>query len=147
MPESTLADVMDALAAQLQDELAGTVPEIDDLQVVSRLIFNPTPPAIDIYPNEEFMEQISFGSGNVAVFFTVRARVTTADHPAGQDLLLSMMDSRSATSVVQALGQDTTLNGTVDDVLAEPPSNYGLFVDPGQATGLLGCTWRVGVIL
>lgn len=144
MPDLALTEVMQAIADQLTDELGGTIQR---LQVTPLLTFNPTPPSIDIYPADPFQEQIAFGSRNVQVFFEVRARVSPADNEAGQELLLAMMDPRAAESVVAALLSDRTVNSTVANLSVDPPSNYGLFVDPGQQEGLLGCTWRTKVIL
>lgn len=138
---SDLAETMDAIAARLDAELVGADPDLADLQVYGRLVFNPTPPSIDVYPADPFQEQVAFGSRNVEVFFTVRARMTTADNVAGQDVILAMMDPTTDVSVAAALLKEPA----VVDVV-EPPSNYGLFVDPGAAGGLLGCTWRVGVM-
>lgn len=148
MPDPTLTEVMEAIAEQLTDELKADIdPVIPLLQVTPLLTFNPTPPAIDIYPSDPFQEQMTFGTRNVQVFFDVRARVTAADQEAGQELLLSMMDPRSPASVVAALMSDRTLGNTVEGLSVAPPSNYGLFVDPNEQEGLLGCTWRTGVIL
>jgi hypothetical protein len=147
MPDPSLSDVMEAIADQITSDLGGATPVIAKLQVTPRLTFNPTPPAIDIYPSDPFQEQMAFGGRNVQVFFSVRARVSPADQAAGQDLLLSMMDPRADTSVVAALLSDRTLSGKVQHVHVEPPSDYGLFVDPGQQEGLLGCVWRTGVVL
>jgi hypothetical protein len=81
------------------------------------------------------------------VFWIIRARVTTADEPAGQDLLYAMMDPRNLESLVQALLYDDTLGGLVDSLTVEPPADYGMWTSPGQTNGLLGCTWRAAVIL
>jgi hypothetical protein len=136
---------MDALADQLQTALD---PVIEKLQVTGRMTFNPTPPAIDIYPGDPFQEQISFGARQVMVFFDVRARVSTAEHEGGQDLLLSMMHPSDAASVVGAIASDRTLGGKVQDAFPEPPSNFGAYVDAGPGShALLGCTWRTRVIL
>jgi len=145
LPDPTIAEVMDALAEQLQSELD---PAVDLLQVTGRLTFNPTPPAIDIYPSDPFQEQLAFGGRQVEVFFDVRARVSTAEHEGGQDLLLSMMDPAATTSVAAAISSDRTLGGTVQDAAAESPSNFGAYVDPGpNSQALLGCVWRTRVIL
>ena len=141
---------MDALAAQLQSQLcsSGTAdPLIEQLQVDGRLVFNPTPPAIDIYPSDPFQEGLTFGTGNNELFFTVRARVSTAEHEGGQDLLLSMMDPEATTSVLQAIVSNRTLSNTVERVAGvEGPSAFGVFSDAGGTGNLLGCTWRVRVI-
>ena len=71
---------MDALAAQI-DTTLGAV--IKNLQVDGRLVPNPTPPCIDIYPGDPFIERIAF-SGEYAGYFTVRVRVSTADQEAGK---------------------------------------------------------------
>ena len=49
---------MDALAAQIQTELSGLV---DGLQVSGRLLWNPTPPVIDVYPGDPHQESIAMG--------------------------------------------------------------------------------------
>lgn len=138
---------MDALADQIEDELCGTAnPVIPDLQVDGRLIPSPTPPAIDVYPADPFQEALGFGPGNNLIFLTVRARVTTADNEAGQDLLLSMMDPMAATSVTQAILSDKTLGSTVGSTaVIAGPSAYGVFEDTGGDGKLLGCTWTVQV--
>jgi len=128
----------------LETELS---PVVDGLQVYGRMTFNPSPPTIDIYPDAEFMERIA-GSNTVQVAFTIRARAATADDEAGQEVLLEMMDPYGSASVMGAVNGDKTLGGTVDDVVIEPPSNFGAYVDPNASTGvLIGCTWRARVLL
>lgn len=136
---------MDALAGQLIDELAGTV---DGLNVYARLEPNPTPPALDVYPADPFIEQTGFGVGtSVQMNFLVRARVTTADSYAGQELLLQLMDPASGESVAAAIGSDPTLGGTVDyaAVSGDSPSGFGEYRDAGGEGSLLGCQWTVNV--
>lgn len=140
---------MDALASQLNTHLAGggtADPVIENLQVDGRLMFNPTPPAIDIYPADPFQQQLAMGKGNKEMFFLVRARVSTADHEGGQDLLLSMMDPDSSTSVAKTLERDRTLGSVVEHLVVDGPSGFGVFPEPIPNTGaLLGCTWTVEV--
>jgi hypothetical protein len=144
MSDPTLVEIMVALADQIRGNLAGTAdPAIEGLQVEPLLVFNPTPPSIDVYPADPFQEPIAFGKGNNNMRFTVRARVSTAEHQGGQKLLLSMMDPRSETSVALAILEDRTLNGKVDHVHVEGPSNYGIFAEEGG--NLLGCTWTAVV--
>jgi hypothetical protein len=149
---ATVAAIMDALAAQIANEIGGdgtANPVISHLQVDGRMVFNPTPPAIDVYPADPFQDALAFGKGNNELFLTVRARVTTADHEAGQDLLLSMMDPEATTSVAQAILSDRTLGNTVERVnVSAGPTAFGVFPAPAGETGenLLGCTWTVRVI-
>ena len=135
-------EIQDALAAQLAAELA----TIDGLQAHGRVVWNPTPPCLDIYPAEPYQEPAGMGVGNNYVFLTVRARVNTPDYEGAQDLLLQMMDMDGAYSVEQAIEADKTLGGVVGQVLVlSGPSEFGAFVDPG-GSALLGCTWRVQVV-
>ena len=145
---STVAQIMDALATQVETYYSGgtATPIVDNLQVDGRLIPSPTPPAIDIYPADPFQERMAMGHANNELFFTVRARVNTADNEAGQDLLLSFMDPEATSSMIEALLVSRTLGGTVERVTVEGPSSFGLFGDPGGQMSLLGCTWRARVI-
>jgi hypothetical protein len=149
------AEILNALGNQLQAQLAtglGTAdPLLDELQVYQRMIWNPSPPTIDMYPAPEFQEQIGMGRGNNEMFFTVRARVNTPDHEGAQDLLLAMMDPQNNLSVSAAItaagtaSPSKTLDGMVESVAVEGPSDFGVFTDPGGSS-LLGCTWRVRVM-
>ncbi len=137
----SVALIMDALADQIDSEL-GTV--IENLQVENRLHPNPTPPSIDIYPGTPFTEVIGYGNTK-QYWFTVRARVHTADNEAGQDLLLSMMDNNTDESVEAAIRSTKTYAGAqLGDI--EGPTEFGIFLDSGGEGSLLGCTWRVALI-
>jgi hypothetical protein len=138
--------MQDALAAQIQSELAGTAsPVIVGLQVNERMNPNPTPPSIDVYPGSPFTEMIAFGRATRQYWFTVRARVSTADNEAGQDLLLSMMDDGSNESVEAAIISTRTYAGAkLGDI--EGPTEFGVYRDTAGEESLLGCTWRVALI-
>ena len=140
---ATVVAIMEALASELETTLGTAVP---DLHVYPLLETNPTPPALDVYPADPFTEKTAYGRGSRSLFFTVRARVNTADHTAGQTVLLGMMDRSSSSSVVDALEADPQLDNTVSDLSVEGPSEYGVFADPSNEGALLGCTWRVQVI-
>lgn len=140
MSDATVLEVMAAAATQLEAQLSEPVPGI---QVEPMLLITPTPPCIDIYPGDPFSEQISFDDGE-ELLFTVRARVSTADSEAGQQLLLGLMD-RNGTGVIGAIRSDTTFCGLVDYALAEGPSGYIAYADSGGAGSLLGCEWRLRV--
>src|SRR4029077_19928889 len=87
------------------------VPQVDTIQVTSQMNFNPTPPAVDLYPADPFQEPDSYGTANRQDDFTVRPRVTTADNHFGQTLLLDLMDPASAKSIGAALAQDGGFGG------------------------------------
>jgi len=135
---------MDALAAQIDTVLS---PQIANLQVVGRMNLTPTWPSIDIYPGDPFQERSGFGSEDVDLGLVVRARVSTIEHEGAQDVLLGLMDPTAATSVVKAVESDATLGGRVQQVICDPPSDFGAFVEPNSQGALLGCTWRARVIL
>jgi hypothetical protein len=85
---------------------------------------NPTPPSIDVYPGDPFVDDAGAGFTDLdgSVYFTVRARVSTADSYAGQELLLAFMDSGGPLSVQAALAADDTLNGLASQVVVEGPT-------------------------
>jgi hypothetical protein len=117
---------MDAVAASL-DPLTQTV---DGLQITNRQNPTPTPPSIDVYPAALSGEPGSFRNGWDETV-TVRARVTTPDDVAAQDVLLGLMDVDGPTSVIAALQTDPRFA-----VL----ERSGFQPYPGD---LLGCEWVV----
>lgn len=137
---SSITDIMDAIAGQLSDSLDS---QVANLQVESRMMWNPTPPAIDVYPADPLTEPITYGQHD-QLSFVVRARVDTPDREGGQDLLLSLMDPYSDSSVEQALFEDPTFGGKAGNSSVSGASQFGVFVDPG-GNPLLGCTWTVTV--
>jgi hypothetical protein len=154
MSVPTLIDVsavMAAIASQLELELG---PQVDGLQGDPKIVWNPTPPCIDILPADPFIERATFGpGGGYEAVYTVRARVTTADQQAGQELLLQLLDPHGPLSMWAALEADSTLGGVVQDSNLESVSGFQPYEAPGGvATGgssgaLLGCEWRLRVVL
>jgi hypothetical protein len=142
--DATILEVVAALATQLDAHLSDTVPgiQVDPLRVP-----NPTPPCLDLYPGDPSGETIAFDNGQEVgrqQIYTIRARVHEADHQAGQELLLGLMD-RFDGSVLAAVYADRTIGGTVDNCFVEGPSGFGFYDDGAGA--LLGCTWTLTVVL
>lgn len=138
---------MQKLADQIEGVIGGTSsPVVENLQVAPLLMWNPSPPVIDMYPGDPFQEQIGMSAGNRALYLTVRARVDTPDREGAQELLLAMMDPQGSASVEQAILSDTTLGGAVSDMAVDGPTNFGAFDDPGGGGRHLGCTWQVQVL-
>lgn len=136
---------MDALADQIRTVIQDDLP---DIQVEPRMVLNPTPLCVDVYPADPAQEQMTFGNDPGEALFTVRARVNTVEHEEAQDLLLELMDPRSNTSVWGALQANPTLTGKVGQVIPGRPSGFLMFQDAsGQAGSLLGVQWVVRVIL
>jgi hypothetical protein len=141
-----VATIMEIRAAITDQIDAVLTPLVEGLQTSGgRMLTNPSPPSIDIYPASPFQEQIAMGRGNNEMFFNVRARVNTPDHEGAEELLCSLMDPTAATSVALAITSDLTLGGLVEDVWAGPPTDYQLFVDTGGGGGFLGCLWLTQV--
>jgi hypothetical protein len=141
---SSLLEVMDAIAAQLETELLG---EVDGVQVVPRFAYNPTPPCVDVYPADPFLYQAAFGAHEAV--FIVRARVAYVDSQAGQELLLDLLDPSSSMSLRAALETDPTFGGVVDSSGPEEaaPLSSGLLEYDYGETRLLGAEWRLRVEL
>lgn len=142
----SLTALMDEMAATLRTAFAAATDVT--VQVEPRMNFNPTPPSVDVYPGDPFGfdEAAAFTDDGGEIVFTVRARVSTADTAAGQELLLAMMDITDDLSVAAALQDDQTLNGHAGSVYVQGPSGYVQFIDAGHQGSLLGCTWSVTVI-
>ena len=146
---ASLAELLDELAATLLAVVGPAVVETE-VQIVGRRNFNPTPPSIDIYPGDPFRESpgiAGFGETGGELLLTVRARVSTVDNIAGQDLLLRLMDDEDAISVASTLMEDQTLNGLASSVFVEANTGYVQYIDAGQeGAAYLGCEWRVRVL-
>lgn len=142
---SGLAAIMDAMEAKITAAVASASFPV---QVRGRLIPNPTPPCIDIVPGQPSRENELAGFGDLmgGLVFTVRARVTTADNEAGQDLLLSFMDDEHDLSIAEALEADQTLGGLVASVDVNALTGFIPYTDPGSEGQLLGCEWQVTVV-
>ena len=141
----SLTNIMDAMA----DQIANAMDAADEtIQVEPRMVFNPTPPSIDIYPAAELRdpETAAFGDLDGGYILTVRVRVTTADHEGGQDTLLRFCDDEDELCVPQALLDDPTLNGYATDTHILGTTGYTLYPDSGGNGALLGCQFRVLVL-
>ena len=139
-----LLEIVEAMA----DALEPLKTQIPGLQITPILNYNPTPPAIDIYPADMFQTGNGFQDDTDA-YFTVRARTTTADHEAGQKALLKMLDRRAPESVEEALTSDQSLGGTVQAIAVaeDGVSGYREYLeDPATNGRLIGCEWRIRVI-
>lgn len=146
MARAGLIDILDACADQIRS-VVSTVADVD-VQVEPRLILNPSPPSVDIYPGDPGRDEPSAAFDDISggYLLTVRARVSTADSDAGQDLLLAFMDDQDPLSLGAALEDDPTLNGNAASVHIQAQTGYVLFPDPGGEGALLGCQWTVLVL-
>ena len=131
---ASLAELLDEMAATMLAVVGPAVTETE-VQVVGRRNFNPTPPSIDIYPGDPFRDTPSAGFTETGgeLLLTVRARVSTVDNIAGQELLLRLMDDEDAIGVASTLMEDQTLNGLASSVYVE--GQHGLRPVPRPRPG------------
>jgi hypothetical protein len=143
---ATLAELMDAVADQIRDAV-DDVTDVD-VQVEPRMLLNPTPPAIDLYPADPSSDPDLRAFTNLVggELLTVRARVSTADHTAGQDLLLALMDDEDPLSIVAAIQADETLGGLATSLDCRERSGFITFIDSASDAALLGATWTVVIV-
>jgi hypothetical protein len=146
---ASIRQIMDEMAATLLAVVGPAVAPEVEVQVTPRRNFNPTPPSIDIYPSDPFRsapDNASLAELQGDLVFLVRARVSTVDNIAGQDLLLRLMDELDPIGVAGALMDDQSLNGLASSVDAESNSGYRLYIEPGdEPRPLLGCEWTVRI--
>lgn len=146
MAKAGLIQIMDEMANQIR---AAVIAVTDvDIQVEGRMVLNPTPPTIDIFPGDSLRDADSaaFDDVNGGYLFTVRARVNTADSEAGQDLLLAFMDDTNALCLALALLDEPTLNGLAASLDVRDPSGYRLFEVPSGEGAYLGFQFTALVI-
>lgn len=141
----TLAKIMNRLADEIRATLAETTDI--DVQVEPRMVLSPTPPTIDIYPSDpsDDPELAAFGELHGAELLTIRARVSTADADAGQDLLLAFMDDADPLAIVNSIS-DTTLNGHAATMAFRSQSGYREFPDLSGEGSWIGCLWTLAVV-
>jgi hypothetical protein len=146
VPTATLAEIMDALADQIWEAINNVLDV--DVQVEPRMVLSPTPPTIDMYPADPSTDPDlrAFTDMLGGELIVVRARVQTADHEAGQDLLLALMDDEDDLSIVQAIQADPTLGGIASTLDCRERSGYITFIDSASDAALLGATWQVVVV-
>jgi hypothetical protein len=146
-----LADILDEMAAMIEGAAqAAAAGDYGELQVSGRRNFNPTPPSIDMWPGDPFRAEpdpfTGFQEVQGSLLFTVRARVTTVDNGAGQELLLRLMDEEDDIGIAFALMDDQSLNGLAGSVNVEANTGYIAYLEGDEPRPLLGCEWRVRVI-
>jgi len=119
-----------------------------DVQVEPRMILNPTPPSVDIFPGDPSSGDDAAGFGDVSgeELFTVRARVAPTDHEANQDILLEFMDDLGDLSIAAAVLDDPTLNGHASGMHMVSKSGYVLEPKLDGSGFHIGCRWVFMVI-
>lgn len=144
---SGLVDCWDQIAQQIRD---GLETEVFGIQVETGYVFNPSPPTIDVFPGRFVRDRDSAafaseeGPFDGGYFFTVRARIHTADTTESQRLLAQMMDDTSDLCIAAALYSDPTLNGHADDIDIRDVTGFNAY--PSGEGDLLGFEFTVLVL-
>lgn len=141
MADASLADIMDALADQIRTALADVTDVA--IQVEPRLLINPTPPTIDIYPGDGRDDQSqAFDDVSGGYFISVRARVALGDNIEAQSLLIALMDDADPLSLGYAILSDPHLDGLARiDIRSQ--TGFVVVQTPGADGALLGCVFTV----
>src|SRR5262245_30247375 len=100
------------MADRIREVVSTGAPDVD-VQVEPRWVSNPTPPCVDIYPGDPSrdLDSAAFDDVQGGYIITVRARVSTADSYAGQDLLIGFLDDENPLSIAVALDGQRQLGG------------------------------------
>jgi hypothetical protein len=122
-----LRDIANALAEAARDVDLSSLPGGELLTVSAYMWFNPTPPAIDIFPADPSAEDAAFGPSSLKLW-TIRARVAAVDEEGNQDILLALLEDSGATSLRAAiLGSDTTLRDLVEGLDLDQPTGFQVY--------------------
>jgi hypothetical protein len=141
---TTLPQIVTEVAAVISEAL-----EDSDLEVAvnAGMLFNPTTTAIDIYPDDPFIDEDTAAQGAAGGYrWIVRARTGLNDLDSGQEILLSLMDRSNSWAIDVALEDDPTLSGLAQDVFVSNASGFRPFRDLGGEGTMAGVVWNVLVI-
>ena len=147
---ATIAQVMDAMAAQLENQLQPSAPVT--LHIEPRAFSVAETPAIDMLiasPTGLEAGLAAFNDLYGGIPITIRVRVSTADLYSGEDLLLALMDDEGDLSIIEALDSDRTLGGWAQNISWNdgfPWSGYTDFTDVNGDGFFLGSTLPIVVI-
>ena len=135
---ASLRQILDELADQIRN-VYEAADEID-VQVEPRLVPNPTPPTIDMYPADlpRDPDTAAYGDLAGAYLITVRARIATNDADAMQDLLVDMMDDQHDLSLLGAAFDDETLNGYASSMDLRDQTGFRVYEDTAGLGAYVG---------
>lgn len=128
---------------QLRQGLAANLGAITGVQVSPYLLAQPTPPAIELAPDEVEYDTAN-ARGMDSWQFIVRAYVGTPTDQGAQVLLDLMLAPSGATSVKAVLEADRTLGGAAQTLRVAQATGYRLYQRAGGPE-YLGCEWTVNV--
>lgn len=130
--------------AQLREGLAANLDAIEDVQASAYMLSNPTPPTIEVVPDEVDYDA-AMGRGDDTWRFVIRAYVGVASDKGAQLLLDELLAPSGTRSVKTVLEADETLGGVAEDLHVQTATGYRIYQRAGGPE-LLGCEWTVEVI-
>lgn len=134
----------------MADQIRSVLDDVTDIaiQVEPKMVLNPSPPTIDIFPGDTARDPETAAMGEIGggYIFTVRARIHTADHEASQDILVAFGDDQDDLCVPAALLADATLGGLAADMEVLSETGFSLYPDTSGEAAYLGCQWSFLVL-
>lgn len=134
---SGLRSIVDEMADQIRDTLQAV--NTIEVQVEPRMVLNPSPLTIDIYPGDPARDAVTAAfDDDGGYLLTVRSRINTPDFDSAYDVLLSLMDDEDSLCLAQALLDDPTLNGHASDVDVRDHTGLRAYETPSGEGAYLG---------
>jgi hypothetical protein len=128
--------------SEIREGIAEALGAIDGIQASAYMLPNPTPPTIQVFPEEVDYDEA--GARGLDMWtLTVQAFVGTAGELEAQKLLDAYLSPAGATSVKAAIETDPTLGGVIDDLRVTKASGYRIYRISNFE--YLGCEWTVEV--
>lgn len=133
----------EAIVTVMADKIRTVLAAVDgvDFQIEPLMVINPSPPCVDFIPGEPSNDPTmrAFGDEIGGELMTVRVRVSPLDHDASQSLLYALWDDEDPLSIILALQDESTLNGTVTSLDLQNRSSWAIF-PVGDGESLIGFT-------
>jgi len=127
---------------QIRQGLAGNLAAIEGMQISEYMLWRPTPPTIQVFPEAVEYDQSMHG-GLDEMHFTIQAFVGTVTDRGAQARLDTLLARNGASSIKTNIEADRTLGGVAQDVRVERATGYRVYApDPGVPP-VLGCEWSV----
>lgn len=130
--------------AELREGLRARLDTIPNVQASAYMIANPSPPALEVVP-DEIDYDLTMGRGGDTWRFIVRCYASAASDIGGQKRLDTLLAPAGASSVKAAVEADATLGGKAEDTRVVSATGYRIFQRAGGPE-LLGCEWTVEII-
>lgn len=137
-----------ATLQQVREGLATNLSSISGCQVSAYLLSNPTPPALEVYPDptEGIEYHRAMGNGLATYTMAVRGIVAASTDIGGQKNLDEWLEPSGSSSVKAAIEADRTLGGAVKDAYVRDVTGYQEYVKPGTNTAYYAAVWTVVVL-